>query len=169
VSGWQVVKLILSCLLCLFALPAFGRGDTSHFVEKISCDSGPYGLKLPETYDALRKIGPLKGEKLLRQKDLGAYKASYRDLTFNGLKLGVVTYSNDPEKYQVVSAEIRSPQWKIAGPFRTGHALPPRVGDVDTKALKSTATIEFSGAEDTVRVRLVGRRVSVLTYLCVPD
>jgi hypothetical protein len=163
------VKLIVACVLCLFALPALARGDTSHFVDKISCDSGPYGLKLPETYDGLRKIGALKGEKLLRERDLGMYKASYRDLLFNGLRLGVVTYSNDPEKYQVVSAEIRSPQWKIAGPFRQGHALPPLVGDVDTKALKSNATVEFSGKEDTVRVRLSGRKVSVLTYLCVPD
>ena len=82
---------------------------------------------------------------------------------------GDVTYSNDPKKYQVVSAEIRSPQWKIAGPFRQGQVLPVRVGDVETKTIRSGATVEFSGAEDTVRVRLVGRKVSVLTYLCVPD
>jgi hypothetical protein len=169
VSGLRGVKLISALVLCLFALPAFGRGDTSHFVDKISCDSGPYGLKLPETYDALRKMGSFKGEKVLQERDLGAYKASYRDLQFNGLRLGVVTYSNDPGKFQVVSAEIRSPQWKISGPFRQGHVLPARVGDVDTKALKSTSTVEFSGKEDTVRVRLVGRKVSVLTYLCVPD
>ena len=163
------MKPALAALLCLLALPALGKGNTSHFIDKLSCDSGPYGLKLPKTYDELRKIGALKGEKLLREQNLGPYKASYRDLLFNGLRLGVVTYSNDPGKYQVVSAEIRSPQWKIAGPFRQGHALPPRVGDVDTKAIKSTSTVEFSGKEDTVRVRLVGRKVSVLTYLCVPD
>jgi len=58
---------------------------------------------------------------------------------------------------------------RIAGPFRQGQALPPRVGDVDTKALKSGSIVEFSGTEDTVRVQLVGRRVQVLTYLCVPD
>jgi hypothetical protein len=163
------MKLALALVAALLALPAWGRGDTSHFIDKLSCDSGPYGLKLPETYDALRKIAPLKGEKLLREQDLGGYRARYRDLQFNGLRLAVVTYSNDPESYKVVSAEIRSPQWKIAGPFRQGQVLPAHVGDVDTKALKSTATIEFSGSEDTVRVRLVGRRVSVLTYLCVPD
>ena len=156
-------------VLCLAALPAWGRGDTSHYVDKISCDSGPYGLKLPETYDALRKIGPLKGEKLVREQDRGTYRARFREMQFNGLRLGVVTYSNDPEKYQVVSAEIRSPHWKIAGPFRQGAALPARVGDVETKTLRSGSTVEFSGAEDTVRVRLVGRKVSVLTYLCVPD
>ena len=163
------MKLALALVAALLALPAWGRGDTSHFIDKLSCDSGPYGLKLPESYDALRKIGPLKGEKLLREQDLGAYRARYRDLQFNGLRLAVVTYSNDPEKYQVVSAEIRSPQWKIGGPFRQGQVLPVRVGDVETKTIRSGATVEFSGAEDTVRVRLVGRKVSVLTYLCVPD
>ena len=155
--------------LCLAAFPAWGRGDTSHFVDKISCDSGPYGLKLPESYDALRKLGPLKGERLLREQDHGTYRARFRDLQFNGLRLNVVTYSNDPDKYQVVLAEIRSPHWKIAGPFRQGAALPVRVGDVETKTIRSSSTVEFSGAEDTVRVRLVGRRVSVVTYLCVPD
>jgi len=163
------MKLVVALIAALLAFPAWGRGDVSHFVDKLSCDSGPYKLKLPETYDELRKIGSFKGEKLLREQDLGSYRARYRDLQFNGLRLGVVTYSNDPEKYQVVSAEIRSPQWKIAGPFRQGAALPIRVGDVETKTIRSGATVEFNGAEDTVRVRLVGRKVSVLTYLCVPD
>jgi len=53
--------------------------------------------------------------------------------------------------------------------LRTGHPLPPRVGDVETKTLSSSATVEFSGEEDTLRVKLSGRRVSVLTYLCVAD
>ena len=163
------MRLLTAFFMLLAALPAWGRGDTSHFVDKLSCDSGPYALKLPETYDALRKIGPLKGEKLVREQDRGTYRARFREMQFNGLRLGVVTYSNDPEKYQVVSAEIRSPHWKIAGPFRQGAALPARVGDVETKTLRSGSTVEFSGAEDTVRVRLVGRKVSVLTYLCVPD
>ena len=163
------MKRLVAFFLLLAVLPAWGRGDTSHFIDKLSCDSGPYALKLPDTYDELRKIGGLKGEKLLREQDFGTYRARYRDLLFNGLRLAVVTYSNDPKKYQVVSAEIRSPQWKIAGPFRQGQVLPVRVGDVETKTIRSGATIEFSGAEDTVRVRLVGRKVSVLTYLCVPD
>ena len=94
------MKPALAALLCLLALPALGKGNTSHFIDKLSCDSGPYGLKLPKTYDELRKIGALKGEKLLREQNLGAYKASYRDLVFNGLRLGVVTHSDDPEHYQ---------------------------------------------------------------------
>ena len=163
------MKLAAAATLALFALCAVARGNTSHFVDKLSCDSGPYGLKLPETYKELRKIAPLKAEKVVREQDLGPYKARYVDLLFNGLRLGIVTYSNDEERYQVTSADIRGPQWRIAGPFRQGHALPPRVGDVETKAISANATVEFSGDEDTVRVKLRGRRISTLTYLCLPD
>lgn len=163
------MKTVTAALLLLAALSAHAKGNTSHFIDKLSCDAGPYALKLPKTYDELRRIGALKGERVVREEDLGLYKARYVDLLFNGLRLGVVTYSNDPERYQVTQAEIRSPQWKIGGPFRQGYTLPARVGDVDTKSLSRTATVEFSGAEDTVRVRLIGRRVSVVTYLCLAD
>jgi len=156
-------------LLVLFApLLAWGRGEISHFVDKLSCDGGPYALKLPKTYAELRRLAPLKGERVLRKEDMGGYTAVYRNLIFNGLRLEVVTYSDD-SPYQVSSAEIRSAQWRIAGPFRAGQALPPRVGDVATHTLRATTTVEFSGDEDTVRVRLVGRKVSVLTYLCLTD
>ena len=161
--------LLAALLACAIVVPAWGRGNTSHFVDKLSCDSGPYGLKLPKTYEELRRLAPLKSERLIREQDFGSYRASHRELVFNGLKLSVVTNSDEPEKYQVTSAEIRSPQWKIAGPFRYGAALPPVVGDVHTKTLKGTATIEFTGEEDLVRVHLKGRRVAALTYLCVPD
>jgi len=160
---------VAALVLCVAALPAWARGNISHFVDKMSCESGPYALQLPKTYAELRKLGTLKAERLVREEELAEYKARYVDLIFNGLRLGVVTYSNDPGHYHVTSAEIRSSQWRIAGPFRTGHPLPPRVGDVETKTLSSSATVEFSGNEDTLRVKLSGRRVSSLTYLCVAD
>ena len=162
------VKRAVAALLLIAALPVWARGNISHFIDKMACDSGPYALKLPQTYAELRKLGTLKAERLVREDDLAEYKARYVDLIFNGLRLGVVTYSNDPEHYQITSAEIRSSQWRIA-PFRTGHPLPPRVGDIETKTLSSSATVEFSGEEDTLRVKLSGRRVSSLTYLCVAD
>jgi hypothetical protein len=161
--------LAAGLVFALGASPAFGRGNTSHFIDKMSCDSGPYGLKLPKTYEELKKLGGLKSERLVRDQDLGPYRARHRELIFNGLRLSIVTYSDQPDKFQVTAAEIRSASWKIAGPFRHGQALPPMVGDVATKNLKSTSIIEFTGEEDLVRVSLVGRRVASLVYLCVPD
>jgi hypothetical protein len=162
-------RLAFPFLLALFALPASAAKNVSHFVDQLACDSGPYGLKLPKTYEEVRKIAPLKSERVLREEDVGPYRMQYRELLFSGLKLGVVTYSDDPARFDVTSAEIRASSWKIAGPFRQGQVLPAKVGDIATKTLASTATVEFAGEEDLVRVHLVGRRVSVLTYLCVVD
>ena len=158
--------LLLACFLCA---PAWAAKNVSHFVDKLACDAGPYGLKLPKTYGELRRIGNLVRERVVREEDAGPYRLQYRELVFSGLRLGVVTYSNDSSRFDVSSAEIRAGSWKIAGPFRQGQVLPAKVGDVATKSLSSTATVEFSGMEDVVRVKLVGRRVSVLTYLCVVD
>jgi len=163
------VRTLVAIVLVAIALPVSAKGNTSHFIDKLSCDSGPYSLKLPQTYAELKKIGSLVNERLLRDQDLGTHRARHRELVFNGLRLEVVTYSYEPDKFYVSQAEIRSSQWKISGPFRYGQSLPAVVGDVHTKTLRSTATVEFSGDEDTVRVRLVGRRVMGLTYLCVPD
>lgn len=163
----------VAAVCLLFALSASfdarARGNTSHFIDKLSCDSGPYGLKLPKTYPELRKIAPLVSERVVRDQDFGTYRARHRELVFSGLRLEVVSYSHEPDAFHIATAEIRNSSWKIAGPFRFGHALPARIGDVETKALTRTGTVEFSGEEDVVRVRLIGRRVMGLTYLCLPD
>ena len=163
------MRLLAALLLLTIASAAGARGNTSHFIDKLACDSGPYGLKLPKTYAELKKIAPLQSERLVRDQDFGPSRARHRELLFSGLRLEIVTYSNEPEAFHVSLAEIRNSSWKITGPFRFGHALPAKVGDVETRALTGSGTVEFSGEEDTVRVRLVGRRVMGLTYLCVPD
>jgi hypothetical protein len=160
-------RALLAVTLALLSFPDTRAADTSHYIEELDCTSGPYSLRLPKTYEEVRKIGPLQSERVGKTQDLGAYKTQDRQLIFNGLRLGVVTYSNDPEKYDLISAEIRSSSWRIAGPFRVGSVLPPRIGDVATKELSGTATLEFSGHTDTVRMRLIGRRISSLIYLCV--
>ena len=157
---------LLALTLVLVSFPGAGASDTSHFIDQLDCASGPYSLHLPKTYDEVRKIGTLQSERLGKTQDLGEYKTQDRQLIFNGLRLGIVTYSNDPDKYDVTSAEIRSSTWRIAGPFRVGAVLPAKVGDVSTKELAGTATIEFSGDTDTIRMRLIGRRISSLIYLC---
>ena len=102
-------------LLCFLCMPAWAAKNVSHFVEKLSCDSGPYGLKLPKTYDELRKMGPLRSERLVREEDVGPYRLQYRELVFNGLRLGVVTHSNDAGRFDVEVADESGPAPAGAG------------------------------------------------------
>lgn len=159
-------RALLAVTLVLLSFSDARAADTSHYIDQLTCTSGPYSLRLPKTYDEVRKIGNLQSERLGKTQDFREYKTQDRQLIFNGLRLGIVTYSDDPDKYDVTSAEIRSSGWRIAGPFRVGGVLPAKVGDLSTKELSGTATIEFSGDTDTIRMRLIGRRISSLIYLC---
>jgi hypothetical protein len=160
----------MSFAILLAVLPlasVHAASDVSYHVEPVSCTSGPYSLKLPDTYDSLKKIGSLRGERVLPLQQRRETASEQRELSFAGLKLLVQRNAADIGNYRVLSADISAGGWKIAGPFKVGALLPGKVGDVDTKSLSGRGVIEFIGeGEDIVRIRRSGRRVSGITYLC---
>lgn len=154
--------IVLACLL----QPA-QAADASYFAEPVSCTDGPFGLHLPGSYDALRRIGALRDDRVLPallRSDPGAER---RELSFSGLRLTILRPKLDPASYQVLSADVTSGQWKIAGPLRVGGLLPVKVADVDTRQFRGRGIVEFIGeSKDVLRVRRSGRRISSITYLC---
>jgi hypothetical protein len=157
--------LLMSALLFL----SWGAqaSDASYYAAPVSCTDGPYGLHLPESYDALRRIGTLRDDRVLPGQLVRNPGAEQRELTFSGLRLTILRTKLDPANYQVLSADVSGGGWKIAGPFKVGALLPVTVGDVDTRQLRGRGIVEFIGeGKDVVRVRRSGRRVSSITYLC---
>jgi hypothetical protein len=141
--------------------------DTSYYAQPVSCIDGPYGLRLPDSYDGLRKLGALRDDRVLPVQLRPAPGAEQRELSFNGLRLTILRKKLDPSSYQVVSADLTSGGWKIAGPFRVGAILPAKVGDIDTREFRGRGVVEFIGeTKDVVRLRRSGRRISSITYLC---
>jgi hypothetical protein len=141
--------------------------DASYYAEAISCSDGPYGLRLPDSYEALRKIGTLRDDRVLPAQVRPSPGAEQRELTFNGLRLTIVRKKLDPTNYEVLSADIMGRGWKIGGPFAVGALLPAKVGDVDTRQLRGRGVVEFIGeGKDVVRMHRRGRRISSITYLC---
>jgi hypothetical protein len=156
--------------ILFLAIPcAAGAADTAHHVDGLDCASGPYSLRLPESFDDLRRIGPLQGEYVLPARVRGASKGESRELIFQGLRLVVVRTREDAGRYRVASAEVSGKAWGVSGPFRVGGAM-PEVADVDAPATRGAVTLtELSGAKDTIRIKRVGRTVSAITYLCYVD
>lgn len=156
---------LIGALVCISGL---ARGsDASYYAGPISCSDGPYGLRLPDSYEALRKIGTLRDDRVLPVQLRPSPGAEQRELSFNGLRLTIVRKKLDPANYEVLSAELTRGSWKIAGPFRVGTLLPVKVGEVDTRQLRGRGIVEFVGEnKDVVRVYRNGRRISWLTYLC---
>ena len=156
----------LFATLVLFMNPA-KASDSSYFAEPVSCTDGPYGLHLPASYDALRGMATLRDDRVLPGSLAANPAAERRELSFNGLRLTILRTKLDPANYRLLSADVTSRQWKIAGPLRVGGLLPARVADVDTRQFRGRGIVEFIGeSKDVLRVRRSGRRISTITYLC---
>lgn len=152
--------------LWLLVQPAHAA-DASYFAEPVSCTDGPFGLHLPDSYDALRRIGALRDDRVLPGLLRTEPDAERRELSFSGLRLTILRAKLDPANYQVLSADVTSGQWKIAGSLRVGGLLPAKVADVDTRRFRGRGTVEFIGeSKDVLRVRRSGRRIASITYLC---
>jgi hypothetical protein len=162
------MRPLAASLLLLLAAPA-PAADTAHHVDGLECASGPYSLQLPESFDALRRIGPLQAEHVLPVQVRGARKGESRELVFDGLRLVVVRTADNAGRYRIASAEVSAPVWRIAGPFRVGGAL-PEVADVDAPWTRGETTLtELSGERDTIRIKRTGKTVATITYLCYVD
>jgi hypothetical protein len=138
----------------------------STYVEKLSCTSGPYRVKLPRSYKAVRALAPLKRERVLRTEDHGTYKANYRELRFNGLELIVVTLSHKPNEYILSKAVLSSPAWKIGGQLRVGSAAKSALRGLPVKDFSPDAEIDLAGDSDSIRVTLANGRVQEVDYDC---
>ena len=147
---------LLVLALCLFAFSVEAQP-----VAPPSCTAGPYKLKLPKSYKALRRIGTLRRERVQSAGD----GMEERELRFNGLEL-VVLAQPGKSGYVVQKAIVTTPNWKIAGPLRVGTAARIALKGLKPSALPADGELEFSGGEDSIRVNLARGRVLDFEYTC---
>ena len=126
-----------------------------------SCTAGPYRLKLPKSYKALRGIGTLRRERVQRA-DHGMEE---RELRFNGLELVVLAQAGKSE-YTVQKAIVTTSNWRIAGPLRVGTAARIALKGLTPSALPADGELEFAGEMDSIRVSLARGRVLDFEYSC---
>lgn len=135
-------------------------------VKALSCTTGPYRLKLPGNYRALRALGSIKREKTLRVEDSAGGKSELRSLRFKGLEFVVVLDSRKPNAYQVVTATFSSPNWRIAGPLRVGAPASTALKGMGLPSVPRDAELELEGDADSVRVTVLAGRVQQVEYDC---
>jgi hypothetical protein len=157
----------LKTLLALAALTliAFDASAQS-YVAELSCTSGPYRLRLPKSFKAVRALAPIKRERILKTEDQGTYTVTHRELRFNGLELVLATFSNKPNQYQLSKAILSTPAWKIGGPLRVGAPAKSALRGLTKEELPKEGELEFSGDTDSLRVTLAAGRVLDMEYSC---
>jgi hypothetical protein len=156
----------LACLpiiLVLATIPLVGHGQNKG--SEPSCTDGPYRLKLPKSYKALRTIGHLRRERVVKTEDSGVQ----RELRFNGLELIVLTSPDKPGQYVVSRAVVSAPSWKIAGPLRVGTSARIALKGLQPKQLPRDGELEFNGDRDSIRVNLSRGRILDFEYSCSTD
>ena len=153
-----LARVLVASVLAALAPHAAAQGKPA----EPSCTAGPYRLKLPKSYKALRAIGQLRRERVVKTEDSGVQ----RELRFNGLELVVLTSPDKPGEYAVSRAVVSAPSWKIAGPLRVGTSARTALKGLQPKALPSEGELEFTGETDSIRVTLSRGRVLDFEYSC---
>ena len=152
--------------IAVFAVMGLPQAKAQTYVADLSCTSGPYRVRLPKTYKALRVLAPLKRERVLQKEDEGTHTVTYRELRFNGLELEVVTYSNKPNQYVLSSAVLSTSAWRIGGQLRVGTAARIALKGLATQPYPNDGEYEFNGDADSIRVTLPRGRVLDIEYSC---
>ena len=132
-------------------------------VKSVSCTAGPYRLKLPPTYRALRALGPIKREKTLRIED---GKMELRSLRFNGLEFVVLVDPRKPDSYQVVTATFSNRRWRIAGPLRVGAPRASALQGVNLAGVPRDAELTLEGQGDSILLTVLAGRIQQIEYDC---
>jgi hypothetical protein len=145
------------------------EANAQTYVADLSCTTGPYRVRLPKTYRALRVLAPLKRERVLQKEEQDGHTTVYRELRFNGLELELVTYSNKPNQYVLSSAVLSTAAWRIGGQLRVGTAARIALKGLAPQPYPNDGELEFNGDADSIRVTLSRGRVLDVEYSCATE
>ena len=95
----------------------------SPYIAEFRCVGSPLGLHLPSKLPAVMRLGPVVHEEVLEVEKWEEYTATRKYVYFSSLTLGIITFSNDPNRYMVSFAEISSRKWSHIAPFHIGELI----------------------------------------------
>lgn len=154
--------LLLLCGSCL-AAPAVVQ------VERFSCTTGPFALRLPRKLAEVMKLGRPESIEILPGDPAEGLFSVVRYVQFPGLRLGLVTYSHDAEYYRLSYAEIAAQRWAHVAPLRVG-ASPALVHFQLGTHFASDPQLKgvYGGPAADVSFVLARGRVAIIRYACYP-
>ena len=136
------------------------------FIPKFGCFGGPFSLRLTNDYEALRSLGTLRSERVLDVRDWDTYKTETRELVFDGLRIEVITFTNDKSKAMLETVEITSRHWDIAREVQVGDSIDAVTRGFGVKEWKSDGEITFNGETDYVKFSTKQGRIIKIRFEC---
>jgi hypothetical protein len=137
------------------------------FIEGLSCTNGKYGMRLPATLPKLLALAPVTKEEPQETERWDGYTTTRKRIHFEGLSMDIVTFSNNPNRYMVAAAELRSPAWARLTPFAVGEsitAVRAKLGKPAEADEPLRAT--YAGENESLRFQTRAGRVTAVVYEC---
>ncbi len=162
-----MARAVLSVALAALVFAAGAQAqpeeeEVSAYAKQVSCTSGPYRIKLPKSYRALKRMALLKRERVLTEEPHG----STRELRFVGAELVVFTTSDRPDRYTLARATFTTTKWRIMGPLRVGAPASLALKGLPVKPVPRYGEVTIEGDEDAILLTLAGGRVQEIDYEC---
>ena len=149
-------------------LPIASEAEPQHiYIEQFSCETGPFSLRLPQKLPKLMKLGMVKHQTINTVEKWDGYTTTDRTVFFPDLTIGLVTFSNDSNRYMLSFVEIAGSQWSSIAPFQIGELVSsvreklgkPASGDSNLGAT-------YAGDAETISFLKAHRRITKITYQC---
>ena len=129
------------------------------------CTGMKQSVRLPKTLSLLRKLGKLNEEQTVHVQELDGYKAVEKLLRFNGLYVQVITFTNDPERYNLAAVHVEAPGWSVS-PIRIGGSVGDALIPLGVVRPEPNTTWRFAGESDSLYVEARGGKVFRVVYEC---
>jgi hypothetical protein len=130
-----------------------------------TCNSGPLSLHMPATYPEMLALGKLKRIADGQVQDYGAYKVTYREVEFDGLRIDAYVFSNDSKRYLLARAEISDSSWNIA-PLKVGQSAQSALKHKNWPPPAFDGSWELDGDAASLLVSIKDGRIAKVTYSC---
>ena len=160
------MKAVLAAAILAVLPVLLGAQPVPAYAPNFACRQMPLGIELPDSYPMLRKIAPIRDETVGETTNWGSYQTVIRNLRFDGLRLVVVTFTNDPYRYVLAQASVTDRRWMPDGPLRIGQTLADVQKKLSAFGISLNQTLTIGGDADTVTVRMADGRVVGLEYAC---
>lgn len=134
-------------------------------LDSFQCTGTPLSIKLPAGLTQLQKMAPLQKQEVIRTEQWDAYQTIEIDLHFVGLTIGAITFTNDHERHNLVSARVSRAAWAVS-PFRIGMRAEPALRGLGVKGDVSNGTWRIEGLTDALVVEVRAGRISGVVYDC---
>jgi hypothetical protein len=144
---------------------AYGAEPVQVQLPSFYCTGMPLSITLPEHLTQLRKLARLQKYEVVRTEEWGDYKAIEIALHFEGLSVGVVTFTNDTERYTLSAARITAPKWSLS-PFLVGQPAQPHLRHLGVTGQVSSGSWRFAGESDSLILKVKGGQIAEVIYEC---